>query len=212
MTERKKGAYRLLFFPGVYATFQNLVGNKSFRDKWVRDHVKPQPHQRILDIGCGTGDILEVLKAYQPQVQYVGVDISATYIETARTRFGNGGTFMCGYLDETMLQKLGMFDIVLMQGLLHHITDAEAIGFIRLLAGALREQGCILTADACFHAEQGFMDRWLVSKDRGMHVRTPEQYNSLLRPAFRLHKSAVAKRMLRIPYSFCMMEGRKISE
>ena len=38
----------------------------------------------VLDIGCGTGELLKYL---QPDIRYVGLDISPTAIETARLRY-----------------------------------------------------------------------------------------------------------------------------
>ena len=42
--------------------------------------------RRVLDIGCGNGLLLDHL---DPELTYIGIDISPTAIETARARFAN---------------------------------------------------------------------------------------------------------------------------
>jgi SAM-dependent methyltransferase len=48
----------------------------------------------LLDVGCGTGDLLALLP---PEVTYVGVDIAPSAIETAQRRFANrpNSQFFC---------------------------------------------------------------------------------------------------------------------
>ncbi|MDH3667569.1 MAG: class I SAM-dependent methyltransferase [Paracoccaceae bacterium] len=54
--------------------------------------LAPQPGERILDLGCGSGATTETLsKAVAPGGQITGADISADQIAVARARPGNAG-------------------------------------------------------------------------------------------------------------------------
>src|SRR5262245_49529530 len=84
--------YRLLGVPALYTGFQNALGAAASRRTIVADYVRPRAGDRVLDIGCGPADILDCL----PGVVYLGVDVSAAYIENARRRFGAAARFHCG--------------------------------------------------------------------------------------------------------------------
>nr|NIP77423.1 methyltransferase domain-containing protein [Xanthomonadales bacterium] len=54
--------------------------------------LAPQPGERILDLGCGSGATTEALsRAVAPDGHVTGVDISADQIAVARARPGNAG-------------------------------------------------------------------------------------------------------------------------
>lgn len=89
MAQATAGLRALLGVPAIYRAFQRAVGGDVGR-RIAREHIRPQPGERLLDVGCGTGGMLRVM----PDVNYVGVDISADYIADARRRHGGRGTFI----------------------------------------------------------------------------------------------------------------------
>jgi SAM-dependent methyltransferase len=97
MAQVATGVRHLLSRPSVYDFFQNLVGVTASRDRWVRDFVKPFPGARILDIGCGTGEI----RRHLPEaIDYLGFDLSEAYIASARKRHGSLGRFECRRVED----------------------------------------------------------------------------------------------------------------
>ena len=78
----------VLGIPAAYRLFFLIVGG-DVRKIYTTEYVKAQPGEKVLDIGCGPGDILE----YLPDVKYTGFDLSPEYIEAAKKRFGERGRF-----------------------------------------------------------------------------------------------------------------------
>jgi SAM-dependent methyltransferase len=54
----------------------------------VVSYLSPQPTDRILDIGCGDGEL--TAKLAQQSAFVLGLDASASFIQTARERYGSG--------------------------------------------------------------------------------------------------------------------------
>jgi 2-polyprenyl-3-methyl-5-hydroxy-6-metoxy-1,4-benzoquinol methylase len=86
--QRSRGVYRLLERPAVFNRLMGLLGAAAVRERIVREFLQPTAGARLLDVGCGTGTLLDALPA---DVVYVGVDINPAYIETARQRYGHRG-------------------------------------------------------------------------------------------------------------------------
>jgi hypothetical protein len=53
------------------------------------------------------------------------------------------------------------------------------------------------------------MARFLISKDRGQNIRSPEGYQSLARPFFKEQITEIKNDLLRIPYTHFIMECSK---
>lgn len=196
---------KILARPAVYRVFGELVGAEPGRRRFVREHVRARPGDRVLDIGCGPADILPHL----PAVEYVGFDANPDYITSARARHGSRGTFHCARVEEKTLAEHAGFDIVLAIGLLHHLTDEEATHLCRLAYAALRPGGRFVTLDGCWTDRQSRAARYLLSRDRGEHVRTPEAYELLARTVFPSVVRTVKEDMLRLPYTHAILEGTR---
>ncbi len=83
------------------------------------------PGQRVLDLGCGDGDLLSALRPSRG----VGVDVSSRAIAAARARFRDDGLeFLEGdAADPRLLARLGgPFDVVLLVNVATHLTDVQA--------------------------------------------------------------------------------------
>ena len=186
----------------MYSLFRWLVGRDSTRAAYAREHLRVQPGQRVLDVGCGTADILEHL----PSVEYIGYDISARYIELARRRFGQRGEFHCRAVEEDLPVAAASCDIVIAHGVLHHLDDGDARKLLGLARRVLKPGGRLVTFDGCFSAGQSAAARLFLSLDRGRHVREREAYERLARTQFDTVRSVVRHDLIRIPYTHLIME------
>jgi SAM-dependent methyltransferase len=203
MSHRSTGIYRIFESAAVYERFQRLLGSDAARRRFVRDFLRPFPGARILDIGCGTGAILDYLPR---EVDYVGYDLNPRYVEAARRRYLHRGRFSCARVEEAP-EEPGGFDLVLATAILHHLDDSEAD---RLLASAyrhLRPGGALVTLDPVRHPGQSKVARLLVALDRGQRVRTPEGYRDLAAAHFPSVETALLTDLMPIPYSHFLMRA-----
>lgn len=97
--------------------------------------LAPQPNERILDLGCGTGDLTARLARSGADV--VGVDASEAMLVQARTKFPSLA-FVHG--DAIALPDLGVpFDAVFSNAVFHWIPDLRPVA--KELARVLRPSG-----------------------------------------------------------------------
>ena len=195
----------LLSHPLAYLLFQRLVGAESFRKRVVENYVHPKQGDRILDIGCGTADILTHL----PTVDYVGFDANPQYIHYAQKKFAGRGRFSCEDVSQEHWTESKTFDIVLAFGLLHHLPAQDAHKLLTLAYRALRSGGRLVTVDNCYAPDQSPIAKYLISKDRGEYQRNQEGYLALARPVFPDIQAHLHHDGLRIPYTHLIMEMRK---
>jgi SAM-dependent methyltransferase len=203
MAQITSGFRSVLSHPTVYDFVQNVLGARKARKELVRKYVRPYDGMKILDIGCGTGEILE----YLPAVDYLGVDLSETYIRSAVDRYGERGEFHVGRAESAPWPKDRSFDVVLLFGILHHLEDNEAIQLLASVKSIMRKDARIVTLDGCFDDEQSSIAKSLARLDRGQNVRTEGPYRSLFEKRFRSVKSAVRHDLLNIPYTHCILES-----
>jgi len=195
------GIRSLLSLPSVYNFFQSLMGAEGARQKFVEEYVRAKDGDRVLDLGCGTAELLN----YLPPVEYRGYDISEKYIAAAQVRFAGRGDFYCRAPNEEELLSLAKFDLVLAVGVLHHLDDQSVLSLMKLAWLALRVGGRLVTLDPCFSSAQNPIARFLISHDRGLNVRTEQQYRLLAENVFGNNVKGEVRNLIRIPYSHNIM-------
>ena len=72
---------RILDLPGSYRLLGKIACVvTNARVAYARQYLAVTAGERVLDLGCGPGDILSAL----PDCEYVGIDVEERYIEAAR--------------------------------------------------------------------------------------------------------------------------------
>jgi ubiquinone/menaquinone biosynthesis C-methylase UbiE len=116
----------------------------------------------ILDVGCGTGQLLSKARALYPSSQLFGIDPAEGMVEIARGHL----PFATIYLGaaETLPIADSSVDVVLSSISFHHWSDQLA---------ALREISRVLRTGGCFCLADISMPDWLGKLLRRSRVRSP---------------------------------------
>lgn len=202
MTSRKKMDLRnILSLAPMYNLFGYLISDGRWPKEFVDTIVRPAPGCRILDIACGTADILN----YLDDVDYFGFDTSEDYIIHAKEKFAEKGIFLHQELTTDVVVNLPPFDIVMAKGILHHLDDEEAKLLFSTAKNALKPGGRLITFDGVYTAKQSLIAKKLLDLDRGEYVRTQAAYKNLAAYSFSKVTCAVRTDILRLPYAHCIM-------
>jgi len=188
---------RLLKVPLVYEILTNGLGKPGGREWLVNEVIRAEPGMRVLDVGCGTANILNFL----PEVTYVGIDHNPDYIAKARQVFESRGTFIAVDVNDDAFRQVGSFDRVIMLGVLHHLNDNECTRLMQSVFKCMAPTAKLITFDNALVKHQHVVARLLAKADRGRFSRSPEGYRALIETAFEIKTEVVRHDLMRVPYS-----------
>jgi SAM-dependent methyltransferase len=193
--------HHLLQYPIVFDTYQRLIGTPGCHDLFVRNWICPRPGDRILDIGCGVGAILDHMPA---SINYTGIDVNAEYIDKARSRFGHRGTFVLGDVAGFDTIEPGSFDRAVVHGVFHHVDDHVAKTMLELAKRACKPGGKFAIMEPAYVPGQHSIAKWLIDRDRGRHVRSVDAYLNLV-GSYGAVETELRHDLLRVPYTLLIM-------
>ena len=185
----------------AYQSFWHAIGGDERNRVLLREYIRPAPGSRVLDIGCGPGTMVP----YLPDTEYVGLDVSAEYIDKARRRFPQA-RFLCQSVGEGDQVERDSFDIALALGVLHHLDDTEALTLFQIAHHAMKPGGRLITIDGVWTDDQSHIAKYLLSRDRGRFVRSQAGYQDLAAKVFSNIESSIRHDLLRIPYSLMILK------
>jgi 2-polyprenyl-3-methyl-5-hydroxy-6-metoxy-1,4-benzoquinol methylase len=108
-------------------------------------HLSSLPkNSKVLDVGCGTGQLFQDLQAAGFYGRYLGVDASQAMIEVA-TRHNPEGSFRVGAM-EMLYERIGFWDAVVCLHALPYSDNPEEA--LRQMVVALKPGGLLLVASA----------------------------------------------------------------
>jgi len=186
----------------LYRAFRRLTGSDRVNREFVEQYVRPRNGETVLDLGCGPGDVFELM----PEVRYIGIDFSRGYIAAAQKRFGGRATFLCGDVNDAMRERLGPVDIVIAMGVIHHLSDPEVIALLQKVHLLLRPGGRFVSYDPCFTNPQHPVARWIHRHDRGDFVRFDIEYERLISQSFRSYERPIRTDLCTVPATVIIFE------
>ena len=124
------------------------------------EHLVSGPVTRILDLGTGDGHLISRLGECWPDAIAVGLDVSATLVETARQRFADSDKVRVEVFDlmEPLPQALGQFDLVVSSLAIHHLPDERKRTLFSEVfelvtgGGAFYDLDCVASSTVELHA------------------------------------------------------------
>ncbi len=113
---------------------------EHLRAFWIRSG-RPEP-LRVIDYGCGPGDVAALLAGAFPRARVVGVDESKALVDKARTLWG-GERIEFLHREHGEPQRFEAADLVHLNGVVHHVRPGDRAGFFASLRSAVRPVGLV---------------------------------------------------------------------
>jgi len=200
----------------LYNIFQGLLGRKNVsgtEDFFALPKIEGR-RNRVLDIGCGPATQVK----HFMDAEYYGFDLNEQNIRMALKKYQNCPNLHffhadAGvYFNTTNFAENDYFDLALMSGVLHHLSDTEitnSVSSVKKLLRPMNEKnadtqqsgrgGELRTIDVVMLPQNSAFTKFLLKHDRGKFVRTEEGYVSLLRPHFSNIETKIVTNINRLP-------------
>jgi SAM-dependent methyltransferase len=132
----------------LYDPVLKLLGFESYHRQLV-DQADIRPGQRILEIGCGTGNLAILIKRLHPDADVVGLDPDPKALARARRKAGREG--LAVFLDRGFAEELpyadASFDRVFSAFMFHHLGPDEKEQALRETRRVLKPGGSLHLID-----------------------------------------------------------------
>jgi trans-aconitate 2-methyltransferase len=172
--------------PDQYERFK-AERERPFRDLLAL--VRPCPGGRVVDLGCGTGELTKKVHVQLKAAETVGIDSSPTMLERAASFAGDGVTFERG---DIAAWEPEPYDVVFSNAALHWLPDHRRL--LTRLTEAIPPGGQIAvqvpangdhashTVGTALASEEPFAEALAVDPppDAATRVLAPEVYSELL--------------------------------
>jgi len=102
---------------------------------------------RIIDVGCGDGESLSMLKNITGLSNLTGMDITMHYLRKAQERTGCNIVLGSILDDELVESRRGFWDFVVMKAVLHHLIEKNRTSSYKAAKIAIRNSLSLLSQD-----------------------------------------------------------------
>ncbi len=138
--------------------------NKKFPEKIIK-LVNIKPNSKILDAGCGTGNLLYLLLKQKKNLNLIGIDISPEMLKIAKRKLKGKTKFMLMPVEK--INEKNKFDYIFSVDAFHHYSSQE-----KAMANfymALKKNGKLIVVDFDFSFLFNKIFHWLEPGNSRMH-------------------------------------------
>lgn len=166
-------------FPKVYDLIQ-ILATGGFLTK-VSKELKFLKDKSIMDIGCGTGTLVEYI---HPR-EYLGVDLNPDFIKLAKKKYPQYDFIVLNIVTQKLPDQ--KFDIIFIMNVLHHLTDAEIIKMLKKIKTNKDFKEFIIVESK----PRNLLGKLLGKFDAGSNFRDYENLKKIIKGSFRIKTSKV---------------------
>lgn len=139
-------ALRFKFLTPVYARLSGFFNKKNYEK--ILSFLSPKKGATILDVGCGPGNLMVLLKKRFPGSEVYGLDVDPQILEYARINLKkslieaeiiNAGA--------TEIPTYRKYDIVISTLVFHHLKTEDKIAAMEQVRKVLKPGGCFFLFD-----------------------------------------------------------------
>jgi len=151
----------------LYDPFVKLLGGDDAR-RTLLDQASIRPSERLLDLGCGTGTFVVLIKQLHPDVEVVGIDPDPKALARASEKAKRAGLPI--QLDRGFSDQLSYadasFDRVFSSFMFHHLAENEKAATMHAVRRVLKPGGSLHLLDLTDAGATGFLSRLFHSHER----------------------------------------------
>jgi cyclopropane fatty-acyl-phospholipid synthase-like methyltransferase len=169
-----------------------IPGYRQVQDLTLR-YASANRSQRVLELGCGTGEWASAFFRNHPEANYVAIEFSSNMRDLASTRLAAHRSRL-QLLDQDLSAALpeGPFDLVVSFFAIHHVENKQRL--VHDVFASLASGGLFLYADITIAPDPGlersFLDGWVafmhgarLDTERIPHVLADHHENDIAEPS-----------------------------
>lgn len=132
-----------------WPAFREELPHVTDAERMLVDHLVRESPTRVLDLGCGDGRVIAVLRERWPKIEAIGLDFSPGLVEAAKQRFDSLETVRIEEHDlmQPVPGDLGEFDLVVSALAIHHLPDERKRALFTEVSELLQPGGLFYNLD-----------------------------------------------------------------
>lgn len=164
-------------YNAIAEIYADCYGKIDYCKTYIDNFVSMLSGKRILDIGCGAGQITDYLA--QKGFDVIGIDFSQGLLKIARQNFPNL-RFVC--VDICNYEQKEKFDGIIAKDMLFHLPDENLIQVLKKIRELLEENGifCVIMDMPKVSGEQVFVEELNDKYQIYYNYLTPDKLKNLM--------------------------------
>lgn len=141
-------ALRYHFLTPIYDVFiKRVVPEKKVKTRTV-ELAQLKPDDNVLDFGCGTGTLLQLLREKHPDAECSGVDNDPRMLQVAKEKlWGIPKVQLVEYAGHSLPFTDNSFNVVVSTWVFHHLTNGQKTQAFTEIHRVLKPHGKLVVAD-----------------------------------------------------------------